>query len=193
MRRMGLIAFWLGALPACTPLGFWVYGDPAFEVSRVRLAAEPASDSTVLVAIDVWNPNDYDLSTTRIELQLRLDGKRIGNFRRDSIIPVPQLASATLSLPFVAEPDATPAQLAAFRSGTHQFQVEGKAILQTPFGDRHIRVVHAGKMAFGGGVEPASGTSGSETRPGAPIPAGWPAAWRLPTPPSTPRTARTLK
>jgi LEA14-like dessication related protein len=181
MRRLALIGFWLGALGACTPLGFWVYDDPAFEVSRVRLDMEQATDSTVLVALYVWNPNDYDLSTTRLELRLQLDGKTVGHFRRDSIIPVPPSATATLSLPFIPASNTTGGQLAAFRTGTHRFEVEGQAVFQTPFGDRRVRVAHAGDMAFGTS-EPVSGSSGSETRPGLPMPNRWPAVWRNPYP-----------
>jgi len=178
MRHRALLALGLGALGACTPLGFWVYDDPAFEVSRVRVGTEPATDSTVLVALYVWNPNDYDLSTTRLELQLRLDGRTVGHFRRDSIIPVSPSETTTLSLPFFPERGATP-QLAAFRTGTHRFQVEGVAVFQTPFGDRRVRVAHAGDMAFGE-AEPVSGSAGSETRPGLPMPNRWPAVWRQP-------------
>jgi LEA14-like dessication related protein len=188
MRRTALLALWLGALGACTPLGFWVYEDPAFEVSRVRLEAEAiadstvVTDSTVLVALYVWNPNDYDLSTTRLELQLRLDGQTVGHFRRDSIIPVPPSATATLSLPFIPASGTSRGTLAAFRTGTHRFQVEGQAVFQTPFGDRRVRVAHAGDMAFGGTAEPVSGSAGSENRPGLPMPNRWPAVWRNPNP-----------
>ena len=182
MRRTAGLAFWLGALGACTPLGFWVYDDPAFEVSRVRLDAEQATDSTVLVALYVWNPNDYDLSTARLDLELRLDGKMIGRFRRDSIIPFEPATTATVSLPFIPEPGTTRGQLAAFRTGTHKFQVQGKAVFQTPFGDRSVRVAHAGDMAFGGAAEPVSGGAGSEKGPGLPMPNRWPAVWRTPVP-----------
>ena len=182
MRRTAGLAVWFGALAACTPLGFWVYDDPAFEVSRVRLAQEQAADSAVLVALYVWNPNDYDLSTARLDLELRLDGKTVGRFRRDSIIPLDPTATATLSLPFMPEPGTTRGQLAAFRTGTHKFQVQGQAVFQTPFGDRRVRVAHAGDMSFGGTAEPATGGAGSEVRPGLPMPNRYPAVWRIPTP-----------
>lgn len=180
MRRIAMLAFWLGASGACTPLGYWLYEEPAFEVARVRVATEPAADSTVLVGFYVWNPNDYDLQTTRLDLRLTLDGKPVGHFRRDSIIPMSPSETTTLSLPFIPDPKATPGQLAAFRSGTHRFRVEGVAVFLTPFGDQQVRVAHAGDMAFGGETEPVSGSAGSETGPGLPTPNRWPAVWRDP-------------
>jgi hypothetical protein len=182
MRRSAGLALWLGALGACTPLGFWVYGDPAFEVQRVRLEAEQTPDSTVLVALYIWNPNDYDLSTARLDLELKLDGKKVGNFRRDSLIPIEPTATATVSLPFIPERGTSWGQLAALRTGTHKFEVQGEAVFQTPFGDRRVRVAHAGDMAFGGTVEPVSGSSASQQHPGLPMPNRYPAVWRNPNP-----------
>src|SRR5512138_1919215 len=39
---------WLVTLLACTPVGVWIYEDPRVTVSRVRLDADPASESPVL-------------------------------------------------------------------------------------------------------------------------------------------------
>ena len=73
MRRIVLTAMWWVAISACTPLGVWVYEDPGFEVQRVRFQPDQETDSTVVVALLLWNPNDYDLSTARFDLKLRLD------------------------------------------------------------------------------------------------------------------------
>ena len=181
MRRTATLPlWWIAALGGCTLLGLWVYEDPALEVSRVRMEAEPVTDSTVLVALYVWNPNDYELTTARFELRLRLDGQTVGHFSRDSIIPVPKAGTATVSLPFLPASRGAGGRLAALRHGTHRFLVEGRAVFKTPFGDRRVRVAHAGDMAFGGTVEPVIGGEGSQTRPGLPMPNRWPAVWRGP-------------
>lgn len=134
----------------------WVYGDPGFEVSRVRLQAEPAADSAVLVALTLWNPNDYDITTARFELHLRLDNHTIGRFERDSIIHMTKVDTTTLALAFIPTSGATPDRLAAFHSGsTHRFLVEGRAIYNTPFGERKVRVAHGGAVAFSDGVSQA--------------------------------------
>jgi len=181
-RTVRFPLWWVAALGGCTPLGLWVYDDPAFEVSRVRLEAAQVADSTVTVALYVWNPNDYDLSATRFELRLRLDGQTVGHYERDSVIPVPSSGTAMLSLPFLPASAVKGRRIEAFRSGTHRFLVEGRAVFTTPFGERRVRVAHGGDMAFGGTVEPVSGGEGSQTRPGLPMPNRWPGIWRLPEP-----------
>jgi hypothetical protein len=154
-----------------------VYGDPGFEVQRVRFQPEQETDSTVVVALLLWNPNDYDLSTARFDLKLRLDGATVGRFDRDSIIPMGQIETTQLALPFIPT-SAAAGKLAKFSSGTHWFLVEGHATFDTPFGKRTVRVAHGGAIAFGGGVEPTAGNDGGlERRAGSPSPELSPSVW----------------
>lgn len=149
----------LTAVAACTPLGLWVYDDPGLEVSRVRLDRGGAGAAPVVLGLAVWNPNDYDLSTARLELQLRLDDVTVGHFSRDSIIPVPQLALADLALPLTVPTGPVRGRMRALSSGTHRFAVEGRATFSTPFGLRKVRFAHAGDLAFGGERELDSGAT----------------------------------
>lgn len=147
------------AAAACTPLGLWIYDDPGLEVSRVRLGRAGAGAAPVVVGLAVWNPNDYELSTARIELRLRLDDVTVGHFSRDSIIPVPKSGLADLALPLTVPAGRMRDRIRTLASGTHRFAVEGQATFSTPFGRRNVRFAHAGDLAFGGGSEVAVGTS----------------------------------
>jgi LEA14-like dessication related protein len=146
------------AVAACTPLGVWVYDDPGLEVSRVRLDYA-AGTAPVVVGLAVWNPNDYDLSTARLELQLRLDDVTVGHFSRDSIIPVPQAGLADLALPLTVPTGPIRERIRRLSSGTHRFAVVGRATFSTPFGRRNVRFAHAGDLAFGGENEVGVGST----------------------------------
>ena len=102
-----------------------------------------------MVALDVQNPNDYELATARVELRLRLDGEAIGEFKRDSVLPVPQTTVATMTLPLKLAKAATPERLRRFQTGTHEFSVEGRATFTTPIGKRRVRFAQQGSMSFG--------------------------------------------
>lgn len=147
------------AAAACTPLGLWVYDDPGLEVSRVRLDHDAAGAAPVAVGLAVWNPNDYDVSTARLELRLRLDDLTVGHYSRDSIVPVPQTGQADVVLPLTVPAGAIRERIRLLSSGTHRFAVEGKATFSTPFGPRNVRFAHAGDLAFGGANEVQIGTS----------------------------------
>ncbi|MEO7987547.1 MAG: LEA type 2 family protein [Gemmatimonadales bacterium] len=143
--RMVAIAPVLG----CTPLGVWVYMDPAVTVSRVRIGSDLLSEAPVLVAIDLQNPNDYPLSTVRVELSLELDHLPVGRLKQDSTVVLPEEATSTVALPLVLAANLPAARLAALRNGPHRFAVIGRAEITTPFGKRKIRFAQEGDLTFG--------------------------------------------
>lgn len=152
MRRMGWMrAAWLVLLGSCTPLGLWIYEDPVVTVSRVTLELRetPSSASPVVVALDVHNRNDYPLSSTRMEVSLRLDGIPIGGLRQDSTLPVPMEGVSTVALPLALEKRATASQLRTLDPGSHRYLVSGRATFQTPIGTRRVRFAEEGDMIFG--------------------------------------------
>ncbi len=150
-RRLLGICLATGAA-ACTPLGLWLYDEPGFEVSRVRLHDEAHADPVVL-GLAVWNPNYYQVATERLELQLRVDDVLLGHFSRDSIIPVPETGLADLALPLTVPRGPIRSRIRALGSGTHRFAVEGRATFSTPFGSQDVRFAHAGDLVFGGATE----------------------------------------
>jgi LEA14-like dessication related protein len=140
------------AVVACTPLGLWVYDDPGLEVSRVRVD-HGAVSAPVVLGLAVWNPNDYDVSTYRLELELKLDNMPVGHFSRDSVVAVPTAGLADLALPLTVRGGAARQRIRALSAGPHRFAVEGRAMFSTPFGPRKVRFVHEGNLAFRGAYE----------------------------------------
>ena len=137
------------AIAACTPLGLWVYNDPGLEVSRLRVNHDVSADP-VVVGLAVWNPNDYDVTTSRLELELKLDDMSVGRFSRDSVVAVPTAGLADVAVPLTIKGESVRQRIRALRSGTHRFAVEGRATFSTPFGPRKVRFAHAGNLAFRG-------------------------------------------
>lgn len=148
VRRL-LVACAAALIAACTPLGLWVYNDPGLEVSRVRVN-RGASAEPVVVGLAVWNPNDYDVTTSRLELELKLDDVPVGRFSGDSAVPVPTAGLADVALPLTVPGESVRQRIRALGSGTHRFAVQGRATFSTPFGPRKVRFAHEGDLAFGG-------------------------------------------
>jgi LEA14-like dessication related protein len=148
---------WVLPALACTPLGLWVYDDPKVSVARVRLPSEQSEQAPVVVALAVHNPNDFPVSTARVELRLQLDGLTVGWLTSDSAVSFPQLATSTLAVALDRSTGVGPAQLRILGNGTHTFAVNGRTTFTTPFGKRKIRFAQEGKMTFGQPASPASG------------------------------------
>jgi LEA14-like dessication related protein len=138
-------------LSACTPFGLWLYQDPVVTVSQItlELGTSRPSRSPVIVALAVQNPNDYPLSTERLELSLRLDGIPIGRLRRDSTVSVAMDTVSTVAVALPLEQQTNDERLKSLSVGTHMFAVRGRATFHTPIGKRKVRFAQEGAMVFG--------------------------------------------
>jgi LEA14-like dessication related protein len=144
----------------CTPLGLWLYKDPEVTVSRVRVGSDSLSAAPVLVALELLNPNDYPLSTVRVELSLALDDLPVGALKQDSTLILPKDATSTMALPLVLAEGVPVGRLTGLTSGTHRFTVTGRAEITTPFGRRKIRFAQEGDLKFGPASSQASAPPG---------------------------------
>ena len=149
MKRRLVAAYAVTTIMACTPLGLWVYDDPGLEVSRVRVNHDASADP-VVVGLAVWNPNDYDVTTSRLELELKLDDMTVGRFSGDSVVAVPTAGLADVAVPLEVRGESVRQRIRTLQSGTHRFAVQGRATFSTPFGPRKVRFAHKGDLAFGG-------------------------------------------
>ncbi|HEY8258984.1 MAG TPA: LEA type 2 family protein [Gemmatimonadales bacterium] len=164
MRFASLSRLFLAvSIPAplgCTPLGIWVYEDPAVTVARVRVGSDSLSSAPVLVALDLQNPNDYPLSTVRVELSLELDDLPVGRLDQDSTVVLPEEGTSTVSLPLELAAGVPARRLIALGVGIHRFTVTGRAEFTTPFGTRRVRFAQEGDLKFGPPPSPASVPTG---------------------------------
>ncbi|MGH7509819.1 MAG: hypothetical protein ACREMZ_10145 [Gemmatimonadales bacterium] len=143
---------WTLLLGACTPLGLWIYEDPIIWLHQITLELrEPAPPGSfpVVVALAMENPNDYPLSTERVELFLRVDGIAIGRLDHNGAVPVAMDTISTVAMPLTLERKTTRAHLQALESGTRLFAVRGRATFRTPIGVRKVRFAQEGTMIFG--------------------------------------------
>ncbi|MGH7535538.1 MAG: LEA type 2 family protein [Gemmatimonadales bacterium] len=147
-RRLPQVVTAVALLCGCTPLGLWIYQDPAVRVSRVRLDANRSTRTPILVALAVRNPNDYELTAVRVEVQLRLDQVPVGLLDRDTVVTLASDTVSTVTMPLLLATGTTSDHLRVFQSGTHSFLVEGRATVTTPVGQRRIRFADAGDMRF---------------------------------------------
>ncbi len=145
-------AAWLLLLPACTPLGLWIYEDPSVTVHGVTFELRESrapGRSPVHVALAVENRNDYPLEAERVELTLRMDGVSIGRLDHSNVAAVPTDTISTVTMPLAVEKRTTRKQLEALGAGTHVFAVRGRATFRTPIGLRKVRFAQEGAMVFG--------------------------------------------
>ncbi len=137
-----------------------MYEDPAVTVARVRVGADSLAAAPVTVALDLQNPNDYPLSTVRVQLSLELDDHPIGRLEQASTVDLPKGATSTVALPLEVGSGVAVRSLVGFGSGTHRFLITGEAEFKTPFGKRQVRFAQEGDLRFETPSSPASAPTG---------------------------------
>jgi hypothetical protein len=157
--------WWLLTVAACTPLGLWMYQDPAVKVARVRIDPDPDGRAPVIVALDLQNPNDYEVSATGVQLRLRLDELAIGQLAQSNSVPLPRASSSALEVPLTPTQAISSARLQAFGSGLHHYAVEGQATFSTPIGRRKVHFTEEGELSFGPPASSASAPHGPSGSP----------------------------
>jgi LEA14-like dessication related protein len=160
MRSRFLVALFVPATATCTPLGLWMYEDPAVTVARVRVGEDSLASGPVTVALDLQNPNDYPLAATHVVLSLALDDHPIGSLEQASNVDIPQGTTSTVALPLEVRSGVAVRNLVGFGSGTHRFLITGEAEFKTPFGTRQVRFAQEGDLRFETPSSPASAPPG---------------------------------
>jgi hypothetical protein len=130
----GLLLF-AGAF-ACTPLGLWIYEDPALAFGAARLrSGAPASAQLDLI---IRNANDYDLTLLSSDVMLDVGGRPVGRvvLQHDVTLGRNDASSVTIVLPY-ADPDPA-LDRAAEGEGQIAYRVSATVRVRTPIGARRV-------------------------------------------------------
>lgn len=137
MRRPALLL--LASLPAllsCTALGGWLYDDPSFALRSVAARPGPpgteSADSLDLV-FEGCNRNDYDLIGNGFRSLLRVGGEPVAEGEREQ----PVLLATRDTSSFVVTVPLRRADL-ILGGKKAQFELDSRATLHTPIGDRAV-------------------------------------------------------
>lgn len=142
MRRIVIPIILAASVPACTPLGLWIYQEPTVEVTSVRLDPALGAAFPVQLAFAVSNANDFEVSLVRVHVRFSVGGSSM--IDRDLSTAAAFAARDRQVVHIgVAPGDLVPGS-ARRLSGTHPYTIEGFAVLKTPIGERRIPFARAG-------------------------------------------------
>lgn len=158
----------------CTPLGGWLYGDPSFALTQVRVHGDStATGDTVDFLVMGCNLNDFDLMGTSMALSLKVDGRTVSEKQMDGYYSLAMRDSTPLLQPLTVA-------LSELRQGKGggrlPYVLTGETTLQTPIGERTVRFQVKGNVSVEGDP-PRLLATGSQVscRPGrSTLPPAWP-------------------
>jgi LEA14-like dessication related protein len=136
------------ALAACQTLGSALqFSEPDLQLKEVQLTGIGLSGGTLNLQLDVFNPNDFRLRSTRLELGIDLENVHFGDALLETPLELPSQQHTLVSVPVRFEWAGVGAGARGLltRQAIH-FGLSGTAFLGTPLGDRRVQVKGSGDV-----------------------------------------------
>lgn len=145
-RALSLVVVVLAA--GCATMGHALrFDEPVIQLKEVRITGIGLTGGTLDLALDVFNPNDFRLRSTRLELGIDLENVHFGDALMETPLELPAQQHTLAVVPVRFE-------WAGVSAGAHGllmkqaigFTLTGTAFLDTPIGNRQVRVQGTGNV-----------------------------------------------
>jgi LEA14-like dessication related protein len=132
----------------CATLGQALrFQEPDIRLQEIRVTGLGLTGGTLDLALDVFNPNDYRLRTTRLELGIDLEDVHFGDALIETPLELPSQQHSLVIVPVQFEWAGVGAGARALLSRQAiRFGLTGVASLGTPVGDRRVQVHGTGEV-----------------------------------------------
>ncbi len=109
--------------------------DPKIELAQLALRSIGFTGGTLDVTFSFDNPNDFEVKGTRLEAGLDVEGIHFGDLVLDDTYTLTKSGVTQLTVPLnFTWKGVGAAAKAALGYGSVQYQIKGRALLQTPVG-----------------------------------------------------------
>jgi len=128
---------------ACATIGKLYFREPDVQLKEIQVTGIGLSGGTLALVFDAYNPNDYRLRSTRLELGLDLEGKHFGDALLERPLDLSPANHTQVVVPVRFEWAGAGAGARALlsRQGI-RYGLSGTVFLDTPLGDRRV-TLHA--------------------------------------------------
>lgn len=132
---------------ACATLGHRAFQEPEIDLTEIAITGIGLTGGTCDLVFDVWNPNAYRITSTRMEVGIDLEGSHFG----DALLERPLDLSATnhsrVRVPVRFEWAGLGAGAKALLTKRAVgFAVTGRVLLDTPVGTESVVLQGAGNV-----------------------------------------------
>lgn len=144
-------AVWLGVgclVAGCATVGRALrFEQPQVELQEIRVTGLGLSGGTLDLALDVFNPNDYRLRSTRLSVGIDLEQVHFGDALLEKPVELPAGQHTLVTLPVTFEWAGVGAGARALLTRQAiRFGMAGTVGLDTPLGARDVKLHGAGEV-----------------------------------------------
>jgi len=145
MRVVGLSALLL--LAACATLGRLSFTEPDISLQEIEVTGIGLTGGTFNLVFDAYNPNDYRLRSTRLEVGIDLEGTHFGDALLDRPLDLSPTNHSRVVVPVRFEWAGLGAGAKALLTRrTVAYGITGAVLVETPLGDKRVALTGKGNV-----------------------------------------------
>ena len=137
IRRYGILFLFTLPIFLVSCLG-WILEKPSFVLREITLSPRSFTEMTLLLDLDILNPNRFDLTLKSFEYTVYLNSEEIGNGRLEKELLIPSSSITRVQAPVAARFKNLAGSLQSIIFGIAgkevAYKIEGKANVKTLFG-----------------------------------------------------------
>jgi LEA14-like dessication related protein len=132
---------------ACATLGRLSFKEPELTLQEIDVTGIGLTGGTFDLVFDVWNPNDYRLRSTRLEIGIDLEGTHFGDALLDRPLDLSPTNHSRVAVPVRFEWAGIGAGAKALLTRRAVgYAITGAVLLDTPLGDRRVALTGQGNV-----------------------------------------------
>ncbi len=142
--------WWLAAgivVWSCATLGKLYFQEPQIQLQQINVTGLGLSGGTMDLVFDVYNPNDYRIRSTRIEVALDLENTHFGDAYLERPLDLSPTNHSRVVVPTRFEWAGIGAGARAlFTKQAINYALTGRVVLETPLGDKRVGMTGRGQV-----------------------------------------------
>ncbi len=148
-RRLGLLAL-VGVIPilgSCATLKQLSFERPSLQLDAIEITGLNLEGVSLVLWLDVYNPNGYEIRTTRVDAELQLEDTRFGSALLEENVPLAPAAHTLVKIPaaFTWQGIGAGAR-ALLESGKVDYELDTRLRVETSLGSRTLNIGHRGQV-----------------------------------------------
>jgi LEA14-like dessication related protein len=132
---------------ACATLRGLTFQEPEVSLQEIQITGIGLTGGTFNLVFDVWNPNNYRLRSTRLEVGIDLEGTHFGDALLDRPLDLSPTNHNQVVVPVRFEWAGLGAGAKALLSRRAvAYTIAGRVLLDTPLGDKAVGLTEKGNV-----------------------------------------------
>ena len=143
--RLGLTT--LVTLTACATLSKLTFHEPELQLQEINVTGVGLTGGTFELVFDVYNPNDYRIRSTRLEVGVDLEGTHFGDALLERPLDLSPTNHSRVAVPVRFEWSGVGAGAKALLTRRAvAYGLTGAVLLETPLGDQRVTLHGSGNV-----------------------------------------------